>query len=420
MGGVLPARREARLLIVGSLLNSVGSGMTLPFLYIYLHDVRDVGPTAVGAVVAWMGLLSLLLTGPTGALMDRFGVRPVIRPAQLLGAAGAASWAWVHTPWQAIVPATMMGLAGSAAFGGFNTMLSSVTEDEERQRAFGLAFAALNLGIGIGGVMAGFIADVHNPSYFTVLYAVDGLSWLLPFLILTLLLPTVGRRMAHSARDEADGARAGYREVFADRAYRRLFWFALLLMGCGYAQVEIGMPAFATSVAHVSTRVVALALVANSLVIVCGQVLVSARVQGHSRSKVLAVAAAVLALSWIVLGVAGLARSTTGLAIAACVLATSIFAVAETLFSPVLPALTNALATDELRARYNSMGSLVWGMTSIVGPLTAAPLIGHGLAAVWIVLLIVGLLAAAGVALSIRRLVTPAEDGVELVPASSG
>ena len=32
-----------------------------------------------------------------------------------------------------------------------------------------------------------------------------------------------------------------------------------------------------------------------------------------------------------------------------------IFAFGETLMSPVMPAITNALATDELRGRYNAM-----------------------------------------------------------------
>jgi MFS family permease len=81
------------------------------------------------------------------------------------------------------------------------------------------------------------------------------------------------------------------------------------------------------------------------------------------------------------------------------------------MFSPTLPALTNSLASDELRARYNAAGSLVWGITSVVGPLTAAPLIGHGLAGVWVALIVVGSLGAAALALSLRRVLTPAQDG---------
>ena len=65
----LPTRPEARRLLVGTFLSSIGQGMTLPFLFVYLTEVRHLDPTIVGVVAAWMGLLGLILSGPTGALM---------------------------------------------------------------------------------------------------------------------------------------------------------------------------------------------------------------------------------------------------------------------------------------------------------------------------------------------------------------
>jgi MFS family permease len=91
----------------------------------------------------------------------------------------------------------------------------------------------------------------------------------------------------------------------------------------------------------------------------------------------------------------------------------SVFACGETLMSPVMPAITNVLAPDELRGRYNAMSSIIWGVTAIVGPLTAAPLIGHHLAELSVVLVVLGSAAAALVALSLHRLLTPVQDGRE-------
>jgi MFS family permease len=404
----LPARSDARRLLLGTYMSALGTGMTLPFLYVYLHEVRRIDATLVGLVVAWMGALSLVLAGPWGSLMDRVGPRRVLLPLMVLGACGAGSWALVHHPWQAFVSGSLMAAAGSAVFSGSNTLLATLTSEEERQRVFGLSFALLNLGIGTGGVVSGFIADVHHPASFRVLYTVDGVSWLLPAFILA-SMPSVGRALPRDHDAEPSG---GYRTVFADRSFRRLFVFSLLLMSCGYAQIEVGLPAFATSVAHVSTRVVAWALAANTAVIVCGQLVMTARLQGRSRSRALAVAATVIALSWLILAVGGFGRHAgAALPIAATVGCASVFAFAETMFSPTLPALTNSLASDELRARYNAAGSLVWGITSVVGPLTAAPLIGHGLAGVWVALIVAGSLGAAALALSLRRVLSPAQDG---------
>lgn len=417
MGAVWPTSRVARLLIIGTLLTSVGTGLTLPFLYIYLHDVRGIDPGVVGAIVGWMGLLSLTFSGIWGAAMDRYGVRPVLLPLQLMVAVGAASWWWVHDPWQGFVSASLIGVAGAASFPGYQTLLASAVPRAERQAVFGLSFATVNLGIGLGGLVSGFLADIHHPDSFRLLYLIDGLSYLMPFLILIAFLPGVGGPVP--AQPRTDDGPGGYREVFANRAFRRLFGFALLLMTFGYAQATIGMPAFATSVAHVSTRVVAWSLVVNAVVIVAGQLVMTRWLHGRSRSRALAVAALVIALSWAVLGVGALVRDVSPiLPVAGCLLSMAVFAVAETMFSPLLPAFINALATDDLRARYNSLGSVVWGVTSIVGPLTAAPLIGHGLAGLWIVLLIGGSGLAAAVGLSVRPLVTREQDGVDIEAAA--
>ena len=90
----------------------MGTGMTLPFLYIYLHEVRRIDATVVGLVVAWMGVLSLVLAGPSGALMDRFGARRVLLPLYGVGAVGAVSWSLDHAAWQAFVSGTILALAG--------------------------------------------------------------------------------------------------------------------------------------------------------------------------------------------------------------------------------------------------------------------------------------------------------------------
>lgn len=412
----MPGRPEARRLLLGTLLSALGVGMTLPFLYVYLTEVRDIDATVVGLVVGWMGLLSLALAAPAGAAIDRFGARRVMLPLIVVNSAGVAGYSLVHAPWQAFLTASLAALGGPAVFAGFNTVLTSVTEPGERQRVFGLNFAVLNLGIGTGGLVAGFIADVDRPASFEVLYLVNAAAGLLPAVLL-LTMPGVGRAAASGAQDGAAPATGGYRDVLADRAFRRFTLFGLLLMSCGYAQIEVGLPAFAVTVGEVSTRVVAWGLAANTLTIVLAQLVVLRLLQGRSRSRALAVVGAVIAVSWLLLGLGGFSRSISPvLPVLGVVLCTVVFACGETVMSPVMPALTNALAPDALRGRYNAVGSMIWGVTGVIGPVTAAPLIGHGLAGVWLVLIVGGAVGASLVALSLRRLLSAEQDG--RVPAA--
>ena len=79
-----------RRYFAGVALSALGSGLTLPFLFVYLSRVRDLPTPTVGLVLAGMGLVGLLTTPLCGTLVDRFGPRPVLVGAVLLEAAGTA------------------------------------------------------------------------------------------------------------------------------------------------------------------------------------------------------------------------------------------------------------------------------------------------------------------------------------------
>jgi MFS family permease len=399
-------------MLVGTFLTCFGNGMTLPFLFVYMTRVRHIDSIMVGVIIAWMGVLGLILGGPIGAMIDRFGARRIILPLFVCSAIGTAGYGFVHTPWQALATATLCAAGNAGLWSGQNTMMVGVTTEAERHKVFGLSFAILNLGIGIGGVVAGFIADVHRPDSFRVLYLVDGATTLIPMLIVLALRSVGGPVVAATEKKTKSG---GYREVFANRAFRRFAIFTVVLMSCAYAQMEVGFPAYASIAAGVPPKTIAWAFAGNTATIVLAQLFVLKHMHGRSRSRALAVVGVIIAASWLILGAGAATSSGPAIVPMVCVVLCSVvFACGETLMSPILPAVTNALATDELRGRYNAISGMSWGITGIIGPLTAAPLIGHGHASIWLMLVICGALAASALALSLRRLLTPKQDGIEI------
>jgi len=88
-----------------------------------------------------------------------------------------------------------------------------------------------------------------------------------------------------------------------------------------------------------------------------------------------------------------------------------IFAFGETMMSPVMPAITNAMATDELRGRYNAMAGMVFGLSGIIGPVAAGPLIGRGHETAWLFLVVAGCGVAAAMAWRLHGRLTPVQDG---------
>ncbi|MEU8078312.1 MFS transporter [Catellatospora citrea] len=413
----LPARPEARRMLVGTLFSALGRGLTLPFLFIYLTEVRHLSGTTVGLLIGWFGLLTLAVSPLSGSLIDRFGARRVVMPALLIEAVGVGSLALVGDTWQAAAALTLSGLGASTIWAGQNTILTSITGEQERQRVFGLQFALLNLGIGIGSATAGTIVDTARPGTFQLIYLLDMLCYAGPFLIL-LTMPGVGRRLVETPTLNENGRKRGYAEVLRHKPFRRLIIFSVLLTVSGYAQLEVGFTGFATKVAGVTPQIIGYAFTANTIVIVLAQLLVIRKLQGRSRTRALAAVGGVFGTAWLVLGLAGYVDGSNAVLSAVIViLFGAIFAVGETMLSPVSPALVNVLASDELRGRYNALSSMVWGMSAIVAPVSAGPLLGAGLGGVWIALVTVGTLAASLVALSLRKLITPEQDGRLAEPA---
>ena len=88
-----------------------------------------------------------------------------------------------------------------------------------------------------------------------------------------------------------------------------------------------------------------------------------------------------------------------------------IFAIGETAWSPVGPALVNEIAPEHLRGRYNAASSLTWSISSTLSPMITGLFLGSSVADYWP--LCVALLALIGslLALSLRRSLSPEEDG---------
>jgi MFS family permease len=172
----LAEAKHAPVLFGSILLATTGQGLVLPYLFIYLTEVRHLDPIWVGIIGAWIGIAGLAVAGPAGALVDRYGSRRIFFGLAVLEAFGLASYSLVHSVWQGFVAGTIASVGGTAVIGAFNTLVATATPAEGRQRLFGVTFVALSLGIGVGGLIGGVIADVHEPGSFELMYAVAGVT----------------------------------------------------------------------------------------------------------------------------------------------------------------------------------------------------------------------------------------------------
>jgi MFS family permease len=402
--------RSGRLLLLGVAIDALGVGLTLPFAVVYLREVRGIPLTTVGLLLSLPPMVALVLLGPIGLAIDRYGARRVQMVALTFTMVGQIALVTVRGPLSAAVALALSGVGHAAYFPAIQSLVATAIPAEHRQRFYGMSFTLLNAGIGLGGVVSGLFVDVHRAWTFELIYLADAASYLIPLLLLAFVLRGIGGPVAHDAVEGPDGAPSTYAAVLRDRVFRRFLAVTFVSAFVGYAQLEAGWTAFARIVGGISTAQIGLAFAANTAVIVLLQLPVVNRIQGRRRTRLLMLLAAVWATAWAVVGIAGL----VGGALAAVLLIASagIFGSGETLQSPVVPAVVNDLASERLRGRYNATNSLAFQIAAVLGPTSAGLLIGHGLAAAYIVTLLVGCAVLVLLLLSLEGRISPAANGV--------
>ena len=400
--------REGRWLLSTVAIQTLGRGLTLPFTIIYLHEVRGFDLALSGGLMSLIAITGLIVTGPGGTLIDRYGARAVLLAGLTSMIAGCTLLAFATHPGVAAVALVLIGVNFGVSWPGFNSLVATVVEGDLRQQYFGVNFALVNLGIGVGGIIGGFYVDVHAPDTFTMIFLIDAASSLIPMALLLGPLRNV-RPKAEPA--DAEQSAGGYREILRRPAVLWITLLTFIAMFIGYGQMEAGFPAFAREVAEVSTRVVGFAFAVNTAVIVLLQFTVLKHITGRRRTRVMIVMAGVWAAAWLLLGAAGLLPDTVTAAIGVLAFM-GVFAFGETLLQPTVPAIYNDLASDRNRGRYNAINSAAFQGGAITGPIAAGLLLANDLDAVYIAVMVAGCVGIGVLALALERRLPANANGV--------
>src|SRR5262249_18506296 len=228
--------------------------------------------------------LALFLLGPVGVLVDRLGPRRVMMTALAAAASGALLLSRAETAPAAFLARTLTGIAAAAFWPANDSLVASVVPSEQRQRYFGVSFALLNAGIGVGGVGGALFVNVAHPDTFVVVYRADALTFLVPLALLAVPLRHVGGVFGRATAVPTAGT---YGDVLRDRVFRRLLMLSFVSSFVGYGQVEGGWTAYANASARVSTRALGIAFAVNTTIIVLLQVVVLRLIQGRPRTRML-------------------------------------------------------------------------------------------------------------------------------------
>lgn len=445
------------MLFAGYALNFFGSGMTMPFLMLYLHNVRHLSLGVAGLVMSVSSLAGLLVSPIVGWAVDRLGTIRVLWISLVILTISTAGYAVALTVWSALIISILNGIGNSTMWNALSARLAVLAGKAERGRYFGVAYAVQNLGLGIGAGVAGLLTHLQEPATFVRIFLFDAVTYVvfIPFVLLARLdserrsapdpteaavhlsesagmlvdsavhlsesaamLSEDAALVSESASSEEQrsvkpSTRTGYAQVLRDRALLAVTALNLLFVIFGFSQLNSAFPVWAAGSAGAGTGVAGFAFFANCIAIALIQVPVLRLTERWRRTRSLAVAALGFAICWLMVLAGG---QHHGLWTAAMfVLGFVVFGIGETFLSPSVAPLVNDLASDALRGRYNATVNLSWQAGTIIGPVLAGTALNQGAGkGLFITLAVVcglGVFAAIG----LERIVPASANRTELV-----
>ncbi len=379
--GGLP--RAAWLLALLELVNRSGM-MVLFFLTLYLTRQLGFSVVQAGYVMSVYGVGSMLGTYLGGRLCDRLGAYHVQKLSLATAAVLLVLLQLPRSPWLVALVALALAAAQDALHPANAAATAQLCAPELRAKGFALHRLAGNLGISIGPVVGGYLAQWNYHAIFWV----DGLTSLLAAGLMLRFLPSAG------PHGTSERPAAQTRSVLRNPGFVRLL---PLVFGIGliFAQFFSMFPLYLRSAYAMTESAVGRLVAVNTVLIVAVEMLLLHALRGRRPE-------AVVALGTVLLGL-GFGLLPFGSSVTYAAFTVVVWTCGEMLTLPTLMSLVTLRSDPAAIGVYQGWTSLAFASASTFGPALAALLYAAaGGAAVWYACLALGLLLALGF-LSLRE-----------------
>lgn len=338
------------------LLTTGGFSICVPFLSLYLYQVRGLDMTMVGTIILAAGLCAAATSFVGGGLTDRFGRRPLMIGAtgiRVFLFAGMAILIGISAPvWSIVAVYIVQQSVGMMGRPAISAMIADLSPKDRLTETFGLLRTGRNIGWAAGPALGGYLATFLSYSW---LFGVTALICAVAFFIILLLVKESG----HGVKAEF----VGVRSMFSAASDHRLLTFSIIsiLVFLVSAQLISALSVFTVDWLGFSTSQYGLLLTVNGLIVVFLQYPVARNIRLKTRSAALVIGSLLYGIGYLSLGW----FRTFDLAILSVVIVTF----GEIIFSPTTLSIVSDLSPQEQRGRYLGFFGLNNTLGSAMGPL---------------------------------------------------
>ncbi|HEY2552993.1 MAG TPA: MFS transporter [Streptosporangiaceae bacterium] len=352
------SRSQAALLVALG-IDNVGSGLFLPLAVVYATRVVHLPLGTAGALISAGTVAGLAVPPAAGRLVDRIGPRLVVIAAQLLQAAGAATYLLAHSAGAVLAAAILLGAGQQMFYSSLFALIADVAPAGPRDRPFAVAAMVRSACFGLGGLIIGALLAGGGTVGYRIAVAADTASFLACAVLLAACV-----RIGAQRRPAAAAARSRSARLLTD-------WpFLALIVANGLSALPsdiflVGMPVYVLVRLHGPAWLPGTILALLTALTSAGATLALRLAGNRSRVAVLQAGAALLVL-W------------SGAALAAVIvpaswrpaelLAITVVLASASLLSGRASALAEAAAPQAQRGPYLAAFQYAYGVAGVLAP----------------------------------------------------
>ncbi|CUY05087.1 MFS transporter [Serratia marcescens] len=346
------------VLLASSLVLTIGRGVTLPFITIYLTEHFHLLPKSVGVILGVSLTLGILASLYGGYLVDKFSKNRLILLSIVLFALSFFAIPWIPRPGGVIVVLAILHTCYSVLSITIKACFADWLPVEQRIKAFSINYTLVNVGWAIGSALGVLVA---------------GLSPLLPFYLSGgLALATV--------------ALPNFRQtVTILRSDRRLIYFTLgsTLGAVVFGQFTgyLSQYLITVSSAEFAYKIIGLVMIVNAGIVIALQYLLSRGMRQENMLRWL-----VLGTLFFIVGLLGFMMA--GQAVWLWMVAMAVFTLGEIIVIPVEYMFIDFIAPPHLKGSYYGVQNLS-ALGGAINPVLSGMLLSYAAPPLMFVMLIV-------------------------------
>jgi hypothetical protein len=376
----IPQDPRQRLMVLSTLINTVGMGLFLSAGTIFLIRSAGLSPAAAGIGLTVGSLIGFGAGVFVGDQADRRGGREVVIAAMLVEAVASVGLLFVHDIWTLILVATVasVGRAGSGSARG--ALIGVLAEPGKGAALRTYLRAVTNVGLAVGMLGAAAVLAIDSRPAYVTMVLTDAATFLLAAAVLA-RLPHLAPTRAGKATDERRWL------ALRDRHYLG-FTAASSVASLQYWVLVQALPVWIVLRTTAPRSMAALILFVAAVTVAVTQIPATRSIDGpRTAARLLARSGPLFLVAWVLMAAAS--GPSAWAAVALLLVAVLVHSLAEVWQAAGTFELSFALARPEAQGQYQGVIGLGHGFVEAVAPVIVITLCIDGGEAGWVALALI-------------------------------